>query len=61
MPSFGGAHQISQYPGKAIEMAYLNNVGNGFGNQLRRVVKRLLNIKERAQQMNQCLIHEGMV
>ena len=41
-------------------MAYLNNVQNGFGNQLRRVINRLLNIKERAQQMKQSLIHEGM-
>jgi hypothetical protein len=38
----------------------LNNVQNGFGNQLRRVVNRLLNIKERAQQMKQSLIHEGI-
>jgi ABC-type transporter MlaC component len=60
MPSFGGVNQISQYQGKAIEGAYLNNVQNGFGNQLRRVVNRLLNIKERAQQMKQSLIHEGI-
>jgi hypothetical protein len=44
MPSFGGAQQISQHHGKAIEMSYLsnmqklNNVPNGFENQLRRVV-----------------------
>jgi len=35
-------------------------VQNGFGNQLRRVVNRLLNIKETAQQMKQSLIHEGI-
>jgi hypothetical protein len=49
LPSFGGANQILQYQGNVIEMAYLNNVQNGFGNQLRRAVIACC-ISRRAQQ-----------
>jgi hypothetical protein len=60
MPNFGGPHQVSLYQGKAVATAYLNTVENGFGNQLRRIVNRLLNVKERAEQMKQVLLQEGI-
>jgi hypothetical protein len=57
MPSFEGAHQISQYQGRVIEIAYLNNVQNGLGNQLRQAVTACcISRRERSRRTKKKLI-----
>ncbi|OZJ04686.1 hypothetical protein BZG36_02542 [Bifiguratus adelaidae] len=53
------AQQIALYQATTIHTAYLNNVKLRFGQQLRRIVNRLLNLKERKQSLKDELEHKN--
>lgn len=51
--------QISLYEGKRISTSYLNSVQNCFGNRLRYVINRILNVKERLKSVTEELQKQG--
>jgi hypothetical protein len=53
-------YQIALYQANTIVTSYLNSIMNGFGQQLRRIVNRLLDVKTRAQQLTTELTEQGL-
>jgi hypothetical protein len=56
----GHPQQIALYQANTIVTSYLNSIMNGFGQQLRRIVNRLLDVKARSQQLTAVLEEQGL-
>ena len=53
------AQQIALYQANTIVTCYLNVVMNGFGQQFRRIINRVLDVKNRAQRLKTELAQQG--